>query len=82
MKQQWLFTVIETGETNIDRTSLFAIVNIFCLMFESGCLFVGWLSMVAVTYLSRQFCRRIISLSLLRNFLSRFLNRAFSFNIL
>ena len=72
--------VVETGENNIDRTSLFAIVIIFCLMFESGCLFVGWLPMVAVTYLSRQFCRRIIFLSLRRNFFLRFLDRTFSFN--
>ena len=28
MKQQRLFTVVETGENNIDRTSLFAIVII------------------------------------------------------
>ena len=53
MKQQWLFTVVGTRENNTDRTSLFAIVIIFCLMFESRCLFVGWLLMVAVTYLSR-----------------------------
>ena len=28
MKQQLLFTVVETGESNIDRTRLFAIVII------------------------------------------------------
>ena len=55
MKQQRLFTVVETGENNIDGTSLFAIVIIFCLMFEIGCLYVAWLPMVAVMYLGRQF---------------------------
>ena len=35
MKHQRLFTVVETGEDNIDRTSLFAVVIIVCLVYCS-----------------------------------------------